>query len=208
MTRSSWLLGGLLAGLFFALHLPFLPPSLEDLDSINFAFGIHVFDVARHQPHPPGYPLFIVIARVVYRLIPNEPQALGAVSVVSGTLGYQVLGEEAKFAGPGELVVWPPGTPHKWWNAGNTDLHMTGWCRPPGNVEFFLGAIFASMKATRKNRPSIFDAAFLITKYRAEFGMLAIPAPVQRIVFPIAIAFGRLLGKYDKYADAPSPMSR
>ena len=128
--------------------------------------------------------------------------------VVSGKLGYQVLGEEPKFAGPGELVVWPPGTPHKWWNAGDVDLHMAGWCRPPGNVEFFLGAIFASMKATGTNRPSIFDAAFLITKYRSEFAMLAIPAPVQRIVFPLAIAIGRLLGKYDKYADAPPPMTR
>ena len=48
---------------FLALHLPFLPSSLEDLDSINFALGIRDFDVARHQPHPPGYPLFIAAAR-------------------------------------------------------------------------------------------------------------------------------------------------
>ncbi len=45
VTRSSWLTGALLAGLFLALHLPFLPPSLEDLDSINFALGIRDFDV-------------------------------------------------------------------------------------------------------------------------------------------------------------------
>ena len=32
------------------------PPSLEDLDSINFALGVRDFDVAQHQPHPPGYP--------------------------------------------------------------------------------------------------------------------------------------------------------
>ena len=131
-----------------------------------------------------------------------------AARVVAGRMGYQILGREPQFAGPGDLVVWPPGTPHRWWNAGDTDLRMTGWCKPPGNVEYFLGAIFASMKATGKNRPSIFDAAFLITTYRSEFAMLAIPAPVQRIIFPIAIAIGRLLGKYDKYADAPPPMSR
>jgi hypothetical protein len=63
------------------------------------------------------------------------------------------------------------------------------------------------MKATGKNRPGIFDAAFLITKYRSEFAMLAIPAPVQRVLFPIAIAIGRMLGKYEKYADAPPPMT-
>jgi mannose-6-phosphate isomerase-like protein (cupin superfamily) len=60
-----------------------------------------------------------------------------AARVVTGRLGYQVLGHEAKFAGPGEFVVWPAGTAHKWWNAGNTELRMTGWCKPPGNIECF-----------------------------------------------------------------------
>jgi len=131
-----------------------------------------------------------------------------AARVVAGRMGYQLAGREPQFAGPGELVVWPAGTAHRWWNAGDTELHMSGWCKPPGNVEFFLSSIFASMKATGKNRPAIFDAAFLITRYRSEFGMPAIPAPVQRVVFPIAIAIGRLLGKYHKYAGAPPPMSR
>ena len=26
-----------------------------------------------------------------------------------------------------DAVVWPAGTPHKWWNAGTTELRMTGW---------------------------------------------------------------------------------
>ena len=129
-----------------------------------------------------------------------------AARVVAGRMGYQSPGGEPKFAGPGELVVWPAGTAHRWWNAGDTELHMSGWCRPPGNVEFFLGSIFASTKATGQNRPGIFDAAFLVTKYRSEFAMLVIPTPVQRILFPILIVIGRLLGKYDKYADAPPAM--
>ena len=41
---------------------PVSPQSLEDLDSINFALGLHRFDIAAHQPHPPGYPAFIAIA--------------------------------------------------------------------------------------------------------------------------------------------------
>lgn len=53
-----------IAVLFLAAHLPFLPPSLEDLDSVNFALGVRDFDVARHQPHPPGYPLFIGPAKL------------------------------------------------------------------------------------------------------------------------------------------------
>ena len=38
--------------------------------------------------------------------------------------GIRSPGGEPQFAGPGELVVWPAGTPHKWWNAGSDELHM------------------------------------------------------------------------------------
>jgi hypothetical protein len=53
-----------LVAVFLAAHLPLLPPTLEDVDSINFALGVRDFDVARHQPHPPGYPVFIAAARL------------------------------------------------------------------------------------------------------------------------------------------------
>ena len=36
-------------------------PGLDEIDSINFAMGIHEFNLWKHQPHPPGYPLFIAL---------------------------------------------------------------------------------------------------------------------------------------------------
>ena len=125
-----------------------------------------------------------------------------AVQVVSGRLGYQILGREEQFAGPGELVVWPAGTAHKWWNAGDAELRTTGWCTPPHNVEFFLGALFASFKE-HGGRPGVFDIAFLMTRYRREFTMLEMPAPVRVLVMPVVYVVGVLLGKYSKYKDAP-----
>ena len=53
------------AALFFCAHLAWLPRHLEDIDSINFALGLREYDVAAHQPHPPGYPVFTVMARMV-----------------------------------------------------------------------------------------------------------------------------------------------
>ncbi len=53
-----------LAALSLAAHLAYLPPTLEDLDSVNFALGVRHFDVAQHQPHPPGYPVFIALGKV------------------------------------------------------------------------------------------------------------------------------------------------
>jgi hypothetical protein len=53
----------LVATTYLLLHLPYLAPSLEDIDSINFALGLHDYDVAQHQPHPPGYPVYIALGR-------------------------------------------------------------------------------------------------------------------------------------------------
>jgi Protein of unknown function (DUF2723) len=53
-----------LAALSLAAHLAYLPPTLEDLDSVNFALGVRHFDVAQHQPHPPGYPVFIALGKI------------------------------------------------------------------------------------------------------------------------------------------------
>lgn len=63
MTARRWLT--LLAALLsLGAHLAFLPRTLEDIDSINFALAVERFDVAAHQPHPPGYPVFVAAAKV------------------------------------------------------------------------------------------------------------------------------------------------
>jgi mannose-6-phosphate isomerase-like protein (cupin superfamily) len=130
-----------------------------------------------------------------------------AVRVVSGRMGYQVLGKPEQFVGPGESVVWPAGTAHRSWNAGESELRMTGWCAPADNVEFFLGTLFASVKANGGRRPGIFDAAFLMSRYRAEYAMLDLPIVVRRFMLPLVYAVGLALGRYAKYADAPPPIT-
>ena len=75
---------------FLAAHLPFLPPTLEDIDSINFALGVHDFRVARHQPHPPGYPVYIALGKVSTPILRQagvpapEPRGLAIWSAISG----------------------------------------------------------------------------------------------------------------------------
>jgi hypothetical protein len=86
VTSSLRFSTALIAVAFLLLHLPFLPRSLEDLDSINFALGLRDFDVAAHQPHPPGYPLFIFVAKGVWLLVGSEAVALSLVGIVAGAL--------------------------------------------------------------------------------------------------------------------------
>ncbi|MES2522428.1 MAG: cupin domain-containing protein [Gemmatimonadota bacterium] len=131
-----------------------------------------------------------------------------ALTVKRGRIGYQRPGGEAHFAGPGETVTFPAGDPHKFWNAGADDLECTGYIAPVDNIEYFLSGIFASQRAAGSMRPNVFDAAYLARRYRSEFGMLEIPDPVQKYLFPLFIAIGRVLGRYAKYADAPAPVHR
>jgi hypothetical protein len=75
-----------LAIVFFVAHVVFLPATLEDIDSLNFALGIHDFDPARHQPHPPGYPIFIALAKIARFALPTDAGALAFLSALFGAL--------------------------------------------------------------------------------------------------------------------------
>ena len=131
-----------------------------------------------------------------------------AMTVAEGRIAYQYLGESPRYAGPGESVVFPAGAPHRWWNPDDVPLRAHGYVEPADNIEFFLSAIFDAQQRGGGARPVIWDVAFLASRYRREFAMLEIPALVQRLVFPVIIAVGRLLGRYARYADAPAPVRR
>ncbi len=78
---GPWLL--LAAGAVFASRVSFLPSTLGDIDSVNFALALDRFDPALHQPHPPGYPVYIALARLVYALVPDAPKALALLSALA-----------------------------------------------------------------------------------------------------------------------------
>lgn len=131
-----------------------------------------------------------------------------ALTVRKGRIGYQVLGEEPKYAGQGETVTFKAGVAHKFWNAGDDELECTGYVRPPDNIEYFLTEIYASTKANGGKQPHPVDAAFLAKRYASEFDILEIPQFVQKTVFPIQRLIGRMTGRYKKYHGAPEPVKR
>jgi quercetin dioxygenase-like cupin family protein len=131
-----------------------------------------------------------------------------SLTVERGTMGWQRQGEDEQIAGQGETVTFPPGDVHRFWNAGQDELICSGYIRPPDNIEYFLTQIYASTRANGGKRPRLFDAAYLTSRYRTEFGMEEIPAPVQRFVFPMVVAVGRLFGKDKRFDGAPEPVTR
>jgi hypothetical protein len=92
---------GILALLFAAAHLPHLPSTLEDIDSVNFALGLRDFDVAEHRPHPPGYPIYIGVGKLAVLLSAPlhagaeqstiEARSLAALSLLGATAAVVLL---------------------------------------------------------------------------------------------------------------------
>jgi hypothetical protein len=76
----------LLAAGFLAAHLALLPATLEDIDSINFALALDDFDVAKHQPHPPGHPVFVALGRISGLFTSSDALALAFWGALLGAL--------------------------------------------------------------------------------------------------------------------------
>lgn len=57
--------------------------ALYDLDSVNFALAISRFDPRSHQPHPPGYFLYILLGRLVNYVVNDANLALVVISILA-----------------------------------------------------------------------------------------------------------------------------
>ena len=129
-----------------------------------------------------------------------------SLTIVSGRIGVQISGSDPTFHGPGETVTFQRGVAHRFWNAGNDVLVCKGWVSPPHNIEYFLTEIYRSVKSNGGSRPSMFDGAFLQTRYKSEFDMVEIPAFVKTVIFPVVLAFGKLTGQHRKFESSPAPV--
>ena len=94
MTRAESLTGGrtgrgqeatILGGMFLlgvASRTAALPASLWEWDEFGFARALHDYDLAAHSPHPPGFPVFIALARMARLVLGDDHAALVAVSCI------------------------------------------------------------------------------------------------------------------------------
>jgi hypothetical protein len=187
-----------LASLFLAAHLAFLPPSLEDIDSVNFALGVRDFDVARHQPHPPGYPVYVAMGKVSAAVLggAEDPHAvesgLAAWSALAGA-GLVVLlftffrvlaGGEAN----GRRAWWAMGIavtcPLFWFTALRPLSDTTGLAAAVAAQVLLLAVLTGAAK-----RPDVFlmagaFVAALAAGIRVQTLMLTAPLLLCALVFP------------------------
>lgn len=87
------------------IRLPFAARRLWDHDSIQFALGVERYDLSAHHPHPPGYPLYIGILKLL-RLAGIEPlQGMVTLAILAGGLGAAAMLRLATRLSGGKLSV-------------------------------------------------------------------------------------------------------
>jgi len=74
-----------------ATRLLAMARSVWDWDEVLFCLAMRDYDVAVHHPHPPGFPLFIAMARVLRFVIPDDFRSLQAVSLIAGMLVFPAV---------------------------------------------------------------------------------------------------------------------
>lgn len=126
--------------------------------------------------------------------------------VIKGFLGFEIDGQGKTILGPGEQIIFKRGQMHRFWNAGEEILVCEGWLKPANSTDYFLTGIYNSMKKAGKPEGDPFDSAYLLTRYKSEYDMKDIPTFVKKVVFPLTVFIGTLLGKYSHFKYAPKPI--
>ena len=66
--------------------IPFLGKYLFFVDNtVNFALAINNFNIAIAQPHPPGYPIFVLLGKIIHYFIYNEKLSLTILAILFST---------------------------------------------------------------------------------------------------------------------------
>lgn len=65
--------------------------SLWDWDETLLCLGMRSYDVASHHPHPPGFPVFIGLAKVARLALHDDFRSLQAVSLMAGMLLFPAM---------------------------------------------------------------------------------------------------------------------
>ena len=115
--------------------------------------------------------------------------------VQAGTLGARI-GKETLVVQTGEGAVFSAGVVHSWWNAGKDTLEFNGRVMPAVDLDYFLQALFAVFNASPDGRPSIFYLAHVLWRHRRTQAVMTPPRAIQRVVFPVVLLIGGILGKY------------
>jgi quercetin dioxygenase-like cupin family protein len=116
--------------------------------------------------------------------------------VLEGRLGLRIDGKELE-AGPGDVAVVPPGTPHRFWNAGEDEARFQCEVRPALQFESLIETMFTLAAQGKTNRKGLPNPLQLAVIARAHFDTVRLPFPpaaLQQAALAVGAPIGRLFG--------------
>lgn len=131
--------------------------------------------------------------------------------VFSGRLGTRIDGLQGSLAEGQEATV-EAGTPHDWWNAGDTDASVLVELFPPDpRFETMIATLFGLANAGKTNAkglPDPFQLALIGQQFADVIRFTKPPAAVQSLLFGLLGAIGRLRGYRGVYPEYLRPHGR
>ena len=139
-----------------------------------------------------------------------HPSQWETFSVVSGTLGAKVAGEQGEF-GPGQTLGVAPGVAHTWWNAGDDELVFRCEVRPALQFESLIETMFslaAEGKTNKKGMPNPFRLAVIANAHFDTVQLPVVPAWMQKVALAMGAPVGRAMGYGATYVPEPASVER
>lgn len=199
--RALWWLAAVLGVATLVTRWPLRTQFLYNWDAANFALGVRQYNVALHQPHPPGYPYFVGLGSLLNLMAGDANAALQTVAlalevlavVALVVLGARMFGLRAGVAA-GLLLV----TSVTFWTYGEVALAY------PALAAFsVLTALFAYETVFLGRDRLVWCAAAyaLGTGFRPDLTLFLAPLvllaalrqPRRRVVAAVAVAGGGVL---------------
>ena len=137
-----------------------------------------------------------------------HPHQTERFEVLEGRLGLRVGGEEL-VAGPATSLTVEPGTPHRFWNAGEGEARFVCEVRPALEFESLIETMFRLAAEGKTNRKGMPNPLRLAVIARAHFDTVRLPFPpawMQRAALAVGAPIGRLLGY--RFGGGPAGLRR
>jgi quercetin dioxygenase-like cupin family protein len=125
-------------------------------------------------------------------------------AVVEGRLGLRA-GDQRLTLGRDDVAIVEPGTPHRFWNAGDAEARFVAEVRPALQFESLLETMFALAADGKTGRKGLPNPLRLAVIARAHFDTVRLPFPpawMQKAGLALGAPLGRLLGYGPTYAAA------
>jgi quercetin dioxygenase-like cupin family protein len=129
--------------------------------------------------------------------------------VLAGAYGYQI-GDRKGVAQAGETLLCPVGVSHSQWNAGDSDLHIFYEHRPAlTSAEIFFETQFGLSrdgKLSSTGEINLLQGAVLLQEVGDFIRPSSPPVAVQKALFPVLAAIGRMRGYRARYPEYALPI--